>query len=140
MSHQAILIPLFIQVALTFILLFTLGPARVAAVEQGEVKLRDVALGQSAWPQRITQLGRSFDNQFQLPVLFYVLVGLAVVTAKVDAPLVWGAWAFVASRVAHAVVHVTSNAVRQRFYAYVVGAVVLVAMWIWFAARTLGGI
>lgn len=139
MSHQAILAPLFVQAALTFVLLFTLGPARVGAVRRGEVRVRDIALGQSAWPERITQLSRNFDNQFQLPVLFYTLVGLAIVTAKVDAALVGSAWAFVASRAVHSFVHVTSNAIALRFRAFVVGAVVLAAMWIWLAARVLGG-
>ena len=77
MSHSTLLLlPVFIQVALTFALLFRLGPARVAAVRRGEVKLKDIALGQNAWPDHITQLSRSFQNQFELPVLLYVLVGL----------------------------------------------------------------
>ena len=134
---QAILIPVFVQVALTFVLLFTLGPARVAAVRSGEVKMKDVALGQMAWPDRITQISNSFDNQFQLPVLFYALVGMALATDRVDAVLVWGAWAFVASRIVHALVHVTTNRIGQRFNAYLVGAVVLVAMWGWLCWRVL---
>ena len=137
MSTHSILVPVFVQVALTFALLFTLGPARVAAIRRGEVKLKDVALGQKAWPERITQISQSFDNQFQLPVLFYTLVGLALVTTKVDQALVWGAWAFVGSRLVHAFVHVTSNRVTQRFNAYLVGVIVLAAMWIWFMVRTL---
>ena len=138
MNQQAILAPVFIQVALTFALLFTLGPARVAAVRRGEVKIQDIALGQNAWPDHITQIGNSFANQFQLPVLFYVLVALALVTSKVDAVLTWGAWAFVVSRVAHAAVHITTNRITQRFNAFAVGAFVLAAMWLWLAARTLG--
>lgn len=137
MSHQAILAPLFVQVAMTFVLLFTLGPVRVGAVRRGEVKVRDIALGQSAWPDRITQLARSHDNQYQLPVLFYVLVGLAIATAKVDGVLVWGAWVFVGSRILHAVIHTTTNFIMHRFYAFVAGALVLAAMWTWFAVRTL---
>ena len=139
-AHAMFLAPVFAQVALTFALLFTLGPARVAAVQRGEVKVRDIVLGQSAWPDRITQIGNSFDNQFQVPVLFYVLVALALVTGKVDSILTWGAWAFVASRVVHALVHVTTNAITQRFNAYLTGVLVLAAMWIWFAARILGGV
>jgi len=140
MSHQAILAPLFVQVALTFVLLFTLGPVRVRAVRRGEVKVRDIALGQSAWPARITQIGRSFDNQFQLPVLFYALVAVAIITAKVDMALVAGAWTFVGLRLLHALIHTTSNTLVNRFYAFVAGAFVLAAMWIWLAMRVLGDI
>lgn len=140
MSRLDILAPLFVQVALTFVLLFTLGPVRVRAVRRGEVKVRDIALGQSAWPARITQIGRSFENQFQLPVLFYTLVVIAIVTAKIDMPLVAGAWIFVALRLVHALIHTTSNTLVWRFYAFVAGAFVLAAMWIWLAVRVFGGV
>ena len=129
-----LLLPVFIQVALTFTLLFRLGPARVAAVQRGDVKLKDIALGQNAWPAPITQISRSYQNQFELPVLFYLLVVLVLVTRKVDLWLVAGAWLFAVSRLLHALIHVTSNNVRNRFYAYLIGTFTLLAMWVWFAA------
>lgn len=136
MSHSTLLLlAIFPQVALTFGLLLWLGPARVAAVRRGEVRLKDIALGQSAWPDRITQISRSFQNQFELPVLLYVLVGLVLVTRKADVWLVTGAWLFVASRLLHAYVHVTSNRIQMRFQAYVVGVAILVLMWLWLALR-----
>ena len=138
MSLQSLLAPVFVQVALTFALLFSLGPMRVGALRRGETKLRDIALGQNAWPARITQVSRSFDNQFQLPVLFYVVAVLAILTRKIDPVIVSGAWVFVVSRVVHAAVHVTSNQVTQRFYAYLLGALVLAGLWIWLAIRVLG--
>lgn len=138
MSHATLLlIPVFIQVALTFALLFWLGPARVGALRRGEVKLKDIALGQSAWPDRITQIANAHNNQYQLPVLLYVLVLLALVTRKADLPLVAGAFLFVISRVAHAAVYVTSNNVPARFRAFVVGALTLVVMWGWLTFRIL---
>lgn len=135
MLQTAILYPVFVQVLLTFVLLFRLGPARVAAIRRGEVKLKDVALGQDAWPDHIRQLSRSFENQFQLPVLFYALAALALATRLVDLPLVVMAWCFVAARIVHALIHTSSNNVRHRFNAYLVGVIVLLAMWCWVAFR-----
>jgi hypothetical protein len=140
MNQQAILIPVFAQVALSFALLFTLGSARVAAVKRGEVAVKDIALGQKAWPARIAQNSNSFDSQFQVPVLFYVLVGLALTLNQVDTLLISGAWVFAASRMLHALVHVTTNRIAQRFNAFLAGVLVLASMWLWFAARTLAGI
>lgn len=138
MTHATLLlIPVFVQVALTFALLFWLGPARVGALRRGEVKLKDIALGQNAWPDRITQIANTHNNQYQLPVLFYVAVLTALVTRKADIVLVAGAWLFVASRIAHAAVYVTDNNVPRRFRAYVVGAFTLVAMWSWLAFRVI---
>lgn len=130
-----LLLPVFVQVAMTFALLFWMGPARVGALQRGEVKLKDIALGQKAWPDRVTQISNTHDNQYQLPVLFYVAVLLALVTRKTDFVLVAGAWIFVVSRIAHALVYVTSNDVPLRFRAYVVGVFALAGMWIWLAFR-----
>ncbi len=134
---QLLLIPVFVQVGLTFVLLFWLGPARVGALRRGEVKLKDIALGQNAWPDHITQIANTHNNQYQLPVLFYVVVLTALVLSKADMPLVTGAWLFVGSRIVHAWVYVTNNHVPSRFRAYVVGAFTLVAMWCWLALRVI---
>lgn len=136
---ELLLIPVFVQVALTFTLLFWLGPARVRAVKNGEVKLKDIALGQRVWPDRITQISNAYANQFELPVLFYALVGLAIVLRKADLVLVCGAWIFAASRCLHAYVYTTSNNISSRFRAFVIGAFTLAAMWIWLGVRILSG-
>jgi hypothetical protein len=140
MSVQAVLLPLFVQVALTFILLFGMGMARVGVVKSGQVKIRDIALGQPGWPERQTQIANCFNNQFQLPVLFYLLVALALFTRKADLLFVLLSWLFVVLRVAHAWVHVTSNHVPIRFRWYAAGVVVLLAMWVVFAVQILLGL
>lgn len=88
---QLLLMPVFIQVGLTFALLFRLGPARLDALRRGDVKLEDVSLGQKAWPARVTQIANAHDNQYQLPLLLYALVLLALVLRKVDWLIVSGA-------------------------------------------------
>ena len=134
---RELLLAVFVEVGLTFALLAMLGRARVRAVEAGEVRLKDIALGQNAWPERITKIGNAFRNQLELPVLFYVLAALALATRMADLPLVVLAWLFVAMRIVHAVIHVTHNHVRARFFAYVAGYAALVAMWVYFAVRVL---
>jgi hypothetical protein len=135
----AVLAPLFAQVALTFALLIWTGRARFAAARAGEVKIQDIALGQSAWPARVQQASNTFQNQFELPVLFYVLTALVLFTRKADLLFVVMAWVFVMSRFGHAYVYVTSNHVLTRFRVFLVGAIILMAMWLIFAVRILLG-
>ena len=137
MSAQAILLPVFTLVALTFALLFLTGYSRVGSVRRGETKVRDIALGQPNWPERITKIGNSYNSQFQLPILFYVLVILAYVLRKADLLFVILSWVFVVTRFGHAYIHVTSNQVGRRFNAFAAGFAVLVVMWIIFAMRIL---
>ena len=83
--------------------------------------MRDIALGERNWPTRIQQIQNAYHNQFELPVLFYVLVALALITRKADMLFVVMSWMFVASRLVHAAIHTTSNKVSLRFMAFVVG-------------------
>ena len=140
MTIPAVLLPVFVQVGLTFFLLFWMAGVRTGALKRREVNLRDIALRQPRWPERPTQISNAYDNQFELPLLFYALVPLALITRKADLLFVVLAWMFVASRFAHAAIHTTSNDVQTRFYAFAVGAVILLIMWIIFAAHILIGV
>ena len=137
MTIQMVLLPVFVQVALTFGLLIWMALARTASVSRGETKMRDIALGQSAWPAKPTQISNCYDSQFQIPLLFYVLVILAWITKQADLLFVVMAWIFVLSRLAHAYIHTSSNHVPTRFRAFAVGMLVLLLMWIIFAVRIL---
>ena len=137
MTIQMVLLPLFVQVALTFGLLMWMAYTRTSSVSRGETKMRDIALGQPAWPAKPTQISNCYDSQFQIPVLFYVLVILAWMTRQADLLFVVMAWIFVLSRLAHAYIHTTSNHVPTRFRAFAVGMLVLLLMWIIFALRIL---
>jgi hypothetical protein len=137
MTIQMVLLPVFVQVALAFGLLLWMAYTRRSSLSRGELKVRDIALGQSAWPPKAMQASNCFDNQFQLPLLFYVLVILAWITRQADLIFVVMAWIFVVSRLAHAYIHTTSNHVPTRFNAFAVGVLVLLVMWIIFAVRIL---
>jgi hypothetical protein len=136
-SITAILLPVYVQVALTVILLLWMGSSRLGSLRTGEVKVKDVALGERNWPSRILQVQNAYHNQFELPVLFYVLVTLAQFTRKADMLFVVMSWMFVTSRLVHAAIHTTSNKMALRFQAFVVGVLILAAMWVIFGIRVL---
>lgn len=140
MSIPFILLPLFVQVVLTLALGFWLGGQRTTAVRRGQIKPQDIALGQPNWPRPVLQVGNCFRNQFELPVLFYVLTILAIITRQADLLFVLLSWVFVLSRLAHAYVHVTSNRLTQRGAMFGVGALVLTIMWLIFIVRILLGL
>jgi hypothetical protein len=68
-------------------------------------------------------------------VLFYALIPLVVITRTYDVLFVTLAWIWVATRVAHALVHCTSNVLSLRFPIFLAGVILLVIMWIMFAIR-----
>jgi hypothetical protein len=137
MTIQMILLPLFVEVTLTFVLWFWMAFARRQVFVNRTVHPRDIALGQQNWPEKVAQVSNSFRNQFELPVLFYVLTILSIITRHADAIFVVLAWIFVLSRIVHAYIHVTSNQVMQRGAVYGIGAIVLIVMWVIFMIRIL---
>jgi len=137
MSVQMVLLPVFVLVGLTFALLLWMAGARRRALVGGETKIRDIALGQPNWPTRATQIGNCYRNQFELPLLFYVLIALALPLRHADLVIVMLSWVFVVARFAHAGIFVSSNDLGQRSMAWFAGALVLLAMWIYFALKIL---
>jgi hypothetical protein len=132
-----VLLPVFVLIGLTFALLLAMASARTRALSSRETTFKDIALGQQNWPQRATQFGNCFKNQFELPVLFYVLIALALPLRRADLFIVLMSWVFVVTRFAHAGIFVTSNNVGQRSLAWFAGVLVLFAMWIYFALKLL---
>jgi hypothetical protein len=139
MSLQAVLLPLFVEVILTFMLMLWMGALRGGDLRSGATKPADVALREPNWPRRTMQAAYSFSNQFELPVLFYVLTILEWITRHAGYVFVVLAWIFVICRVLQAYVHVTSNTYRLRSTFYSIGAVVLLVMWVIYVAEVLSG-
>jgi hypothetical protein len=137
MSVQMVLLPVFVLVGLAFFLLLWMAGARRGALVGGETKVRDIALGQPNWPTRATQIGNCFRNQFELPLLFYILIALALPLRHADLVIVLLAWVFVVTRFVHAGIFVSHNDLNQRSLAWFAGALVLFAMWVYFALKIL---
>src|SRR5476649_3051221 len=137
MSVQMVLLPVFVLVGLTFVLLLWMAGARRGALVGGQTKIRDIALGQQNWPVRATQIGNCYSNQFEIPLLFYTLIALALPLRHADLVIVLLSWVFVVTCFAQAGIFATSNDARQRSLASLAGALVLFAMWIYFALRIL---
>ena len=137
MSVQMVLLPLFVQIFLTFALLMGMAMSRGQALKSGETKFKDIALRQPNWPARAAQLGNCYANQFEVPVLFYVLIALALPLRHADLIIVMLSWVFVVTRFVHAVIFVTSNDVRTRSLAWFAGVIVVFVMWLYFALKIL---
>lgn len=135
MSFQVVLLPLFVQVLLTMVVGYLLFRARSAALRGKQVRLEQIALGEPAWPPIALARANAFRNQFELPVLFYVLTILEIITQHADYVFLVLAWIFVLTRIAHAVVHVTTNHVPHRAIFFGIGGLALFLAWIIFMVR-----
>jgi hypothetical protein len=115
MTIQAVLLPVFVLVGLTFGLLLWTNRARRGAPAGAEVTVRDI----------------------EMPLLFYILIALALPIRHADLVIVLLSWVFVVTRFAYAGIFVTSNNVQQSSMAWFAGVLVLFAMWLYFALKIL---
>ncbi len=123
MMVQGILLPVFLLVGLTFALLFWTGATKRSAAVAG-----GAGIGAGA---------AAVYDPLQLVTLFYVVVALALPLRQADLVMVLLAWVFVITRFVYAGVLATSTGERNHWLAYVAGALVLLAMWVYFALRIL---
>ena len=137
MSVPSVLLPVFVMIGLTFALLLGMVGARRSALVSRETRIKDIALGQPNWPVRATQIGNCYRNQFELPVLFYALIAIALPIRHADLVIVILSWVFVVMRLVHAGIFVSSNDLGRRSTAWIVGALVLLVMWVYFALKIL---
>lgn len=143
MNSHHIIWPVLAQVLLTLSMLIVLGARKAKAVKTGAVDRKQAALNNRAWPEDVVKVSNNIANQFEVPVLFYVLSLVLYSINAVDIVAIVLAWVFVLSRFAHAYVHIGSNYVPTRLRLFLLGCLVLIAMLIvtaWKLASETGAI
>ena len=128
MDFSNILLPILVQVSLTLIMFLILGARKARAIKAGGVDRKKVALDNNAWPEEVVKVSNNIANQFQTPVLFYILAILFHLTGTVTTTVLILAWIYTFSRLIHGYVHISSNYVPVRFRSFVVGVVCLIVM------------
>jgi hypothetical protein len=136
----AILWPTFALVALIFIVWFTLFVQRFGHIRRNPPTAADLADGEAAmrYFRPVEMPANNLANLFEMPVLFFALVPLLLVTHQADHIQVLLAWAFVILRAVHSVIHIAgirpkeAKGMPPRLLVYAFSCFVLAAMWIGF--------
>lgn len=137
MSNTLIFWPVFVQISLTLLVFIVLGKRKAQAIKAGGVDRGKTALDNSAWPDAVVQVSNNIQNQFQTPVLFYVLCLAFFNLGAVSTTLLVLCWAFAISRIIHAYIHIGTNNVPLRFRMFLIGTIILLVLTIWLAIQLL---
>lgn len=139
MSFQPILLPLLAQVLLTFIVWVYMYVQRISEISRKSIATQDLQDRVHA-QTLLTESANSSNNLknlFEMPLLFYIAILLALVLLIQDVLLVRLAWGFVILRYIHSAVHCSYNRVMHRFIAYAASCLFLIFMWIRLASYIL---
>jgi hypothetical protein len=138
MRQEAVFVPMSVLALWTACMVFMVGFRRIRAVKAGRVRRGAFRLGESPEvPADVTVWNRNLMNLLEMPLLFYVVSIAFYVTHQVTPRVVTLAWIYLALRVAHSLVHVTSNRILLRLSSYAVSNVVLFSLWIRFISRVI---
>jgi hypothetical protein len=136
MNQTAIFWPLIAQIVLVYLVYALLGLRRRNALRSGRATSDQFRENRNE-PQESIFASNNLRNQFELPILFYVVVLCIYVTHGNTILTLALAWLFVLLRYLHALVHVTSNAMRLRSPLFAAGYLVLGLLWLSFALQIL---
>lgn len=128
MNSSNVFWPVLAQIFLTLTMFIMLGVRKAKAVKTGKVNRQQAALDNRVWPEDVVKVSNNIANQFETPVLFYVLCLVIYSINAAGTVAIVLAWLFALSRFAHAYVHVGSNYVPLRLRLFLFGCVVLLAM------------
>jgi hypothetical protein len=126
-AETLLVLAVLAQIATTIVVGFWLGWVRHVAVRDRTIT-GNVMLSQEGWPKPARAASNNFSNQFEVPVLFYVLALSALHLKVAGIAFDVAAWVFVVSRIAHAVAHCGPNDLRFRAPAYFVGVAAVIVM------------
>lgn len=132
--RELIFLPVLGQVGLTLAVYVVLIKAKVRAIKAGECNQARRPLYDDAFPEYVLKINNNLRNQFELPVLFYVLCFALWALDAVGVLALSIASLFVASRLLHAYLHIGANVVAHRRRAFTVGwwlVVALFALTLW---------
>ena len=86
-------------------------------------------------PDYLAQATQHYDNLYETPVLFYVIVILAYILGVVDWVTLSLAYGYLISRIFHALIHMNSNHLLRRRNIFLVTIVILTFMWLYVFTR-----
>ena len=139
MFFKPILLPMLVQVLLTFSVWVYLFAWRIPEIRRKDIDpqhLRDRATAHELLPDS-ANASNNLKNLFEMPVLFYTAILLSLVLMIQDGVLVQLAWGFVIFRTVHSLIHCSYNNVNHRFGAYAISCLFLLFIWIRLATYVL---
>ena len=128
MAKHLIYWPVLAQLLIPILVLLLNGKRKSADVKSGQFDREKAAMDNEAWGKPVVLTSKNLANQFQLPVIFYVLCLILVSLDTVTMVTLAVAWFFVATRYVHAYVHVSTNYVPARLRAFLLGVLSLILL------------
>lgn len=123
--------PMAFYVFAMWALAVTMFLSRVRAIQENKAMYKYFRTFMGEGPsERVMVIGRHYDNQFQVPILFLITGTLHYSLGMVNLATVILAWIFVLSRAGHSWVHLGKNKLQDRVRFFALGWMAVLLLWI----------
>lgn len=128
---EQFLTPVLALIIWTFVMWVLMYKRRIPAMQAISKRTQDFIddpkLGEKI-PASARWAADNYNHLHEQPVLFYALMFYLHATSQAGSFFLYLAWAYVAIRIIHSIVQVTSNNVLVRFSLFVLGSLALIIM------------
>lgn len=126
-----LVLAMFVQALFPAVVMILMFLRKIHAVKTKQVRARAFKLNlpEAGIPESVVVVSNHYNNLFQMPVYFLIVGVLAISLNLVDSVIVVMGWFFVATRLAHSYVHLTSNHVQKRYIVFGLSCLILFGIW-----------
>ena len=130
MDSLNMLTPVLALIVWTFVMWFWMYSARIPAMLSAKVTPEQMQSKDSLkmLPARVNWVADNYNHLHEQPTVFYALASYSHLAGVHDDLNAWLAWAYVAIRIVHSLVHATINFVPARFYIFAASSIVLMVI------------
>lgn len=126
-----LIFPMALYVLFMWISAVRMFRSRLHSVKSGQVPLKyyRAHLGQQP-DEKVILAGRHYDNQFQVPILFFITCLFHFQIGMVNWMTIGLCWLFVISRAVHSWILLGRNLIQYRVAAFAFGWIMVLSLWV----------
>lgn len=132
MTATAFLAPVLALIIWTLLIWVLMYARRIPAMQAARIHPDTAKSPDGAWkeklPLSVQASAHNYNHLLEQPTIFYALMFYITLTAQMSAPIFYAAWAYVALRVLHSFIQVSSGKVMLRFAVFSLSTLALIAM------------
>ena len=132
MTSTTFLAPVLALIIWTLLIWILMYARRIPAMQRAKIDPETAKSPDGKWkedlPLSVQASAHNYNHLMEQPTIFYALMFYLALTAQMSAPLFYAAWVYVALRVLHSFVQVSSGKVMLRFAIFALSTVVPISM------------
>jgi hypothetical protein len=132
MTATAFLAPVLGLIIWTLLIWVLMYARRIPAMQAAKIDPDSAKSPDGAWkeqlPLSVQASAHNYNHLLEQPTIFYALMFYVTLTAQMSMPIFYVAWGYVALRVLHSIIQVSSGKVMLRFTVFTLSTLALMSM------------